>query len=598
MNRKFTLKYDKLYTLCARVLFPALLFLYSLRHIRYGVEWWDTGYNYGNFRFMENMDSMWVFSTYLGNALGRLFTRLPMGDRMLGLNFYTGLLVCLLALGGYFFFTVKLKMPAWLVFAAEMIAVGLCWCPTALLYNYLTYVFLFAGVVCLYVALSEDRRRYFILAGICLGVNVFVRFPNLAEMALIVAVWAYAVIEKKSIKETAAETGWCLLGYLLGAGGVLGYISFRYGFAEYIGAIGRLFGMTGDATDYTLYSMVFYQLQNFVQNFRWMGILLFFTALGTAGFLILPGKYRGLKRTGYVLCVVLVFRLLMNRNMFNMKYSTKMSVFQWAVMLLSVMMILGVITILRRKADSRDKLLCGLSMIVIVITPLGSNNHLYSSINNLFFVAPVALWMLWNYLSALKKEYRLGGRITVSSFPLIAMAVMVMGMLLIQSIGFGFGYVFSESDGGENLHTRIQNSDILNGMYTDETRAKQLESLIAYTQQNNLAGQELILYGQIPALSYYLDMPFAITAWPDLKSYGYDVMKLDLEQAGEKIEAGGKPPVLLLEINYGRYLTAGEDALKTIAEDKKFALLCEFAEDYGYEPVFENSKFMMLRTAK
>ena len=72
-------------------LFSLILFLYPLRHIRYGVEWTDTGYNYGNFLFMDNMDPMWVFSTYLGTALGNLFTKLPFGNYMMGLNFYTGL---------------------------------------------------------------------------------------------------------------------------------------------------------------------------------------------------------------------------------------------------------------------------------------------------------------------------------------------------------------------------------------------------------------------------------------------------------------------------------------------------------------------------
>ena len=128
-------------------IYPLILLLYPLRHIRVGVEWWDTGYNYGNFTYMDRMDPMWLLSTYLGNALGRLFTLLPGGSTMLGLNVYTGLVVSLLALGGYFFFIRKAGLPRTVVFWGELLAVSFCWCPTALLYNYLTYLLMGAGVV-------------------------------------------------------------------------------------------------------------------------------------------------------------------------------------------------------------------------------------------------------------------------------------------------------------------------------------------------------------------------------------------------------------------------------------------------------------------
>ena len=84
-------------------LYPLILLLYPLRHIRVGAEWWDTGYNYGNFTYMDHMDPMWLLSTYLGNAAGHLLTLLPGGGTMLGMNIYTGLFVSFLALGGYFF---------------------------------------------------------------------------------------------------------------------------------------------------------------------------------------------------------------------------------------------------------------------------------------------------------------------------------------------------------------------------------------------------------------------------------------------------------------------------------------------------------------
>lgn len=597
-------------------IYPLILLLYPLRHVRVGAEWWDTGYNYGNFTYMDNMDPMWLLSTYLGNALGRLFTFLPGGDTMLGLNIYTGLMVSLLALGGYFFFTCKVGLPRALTFWGEMIAVSFCWCPTALLYNYLTYVLLGAGVILLYYALSEESGRtwrYLAGAGVCLGLNVLVRFPNLAEAALILAVWAMAVIRRQRLTRTVLQTLQCMGGYLLGLLGGFAVIALRCGIGTYVGSITRLLSMPSEASQYTVYSMVEQQLRNYLQNCIWLGYLAFFMLLGLIVYALLPQKLNRIKNVGYVGCVFCGFYYLMLQNMFNFKYSTKHSAFQWGAFLLTATLAVGLVTIFRKRSSQREKLLCGLGILVILITPLGSNNHLFSAVNNLFLVAPYTLWMLARFLRWLPK--RLTGHrerrgksyyFTVSLFPVKAMLVCILIMITVQGTLFGLGYVFSESDGGENLHTPIENNAVLKGMLTSPERAEVIGTLSAYVRQEGLTGREVILYGNIPSLSYYLQMPFAITAWPDLPSYNYEVMAGDLERLAGEIDGGQRPaPVLLLERRQGAYLTGGEEALAAldlddretarILEDRKLPLLADWIETYKYEVCFENDKFLLFR---
>ena len=201
-------------------LFIVILVFYPLRHIGYGIDFRDTGYNYANFQYMgtEHMDSMWLFSTYLANAVGNWLMKLPRADTMIGMNLYTGLFVSVLALLGYFFCTRKIRMPKALVFMGEMMAISLCWCPTAVLYNYLTYLFFLGSFLLLYCGLLMEtdnfmdeghsmevrcyvlqkrykKQRWMLAgAGALLGMNVLVRFSNLPEAAMIMAVWAYNVI--------------------------------------------------------------------------------------------------------------------------------------------------------------------------------------------------------------------------------------------------------------------------------------------------------------------------------------------------------------------------------------------------------------------
>lgn len=660
------------------MLYPLILLLYPLRHIRVGAEWWDTGYNYANFTYMDRVDPMWLFSTYLGNALGHLFTLLPGGSTMLGLNLYTGLSVSLLALGGYFFFTRRVGLPRTLTFWGEMLAISFCWCPTALLYNYLTYVLLGAGTVLLYEALSGKQQkpcRFFVLAGVCLGINVYVRFSNLAEMAMILAVWAMALIRRQKLGQTVKQTLQCLAGYLLGLGAGFGVIALQYGPQAYVQGIMRLLSMPSEASDYTIYSMVVQQLRNYLQNGIWLGYLALIVALGIliyaplprrgkwikylvytacvlwgfsdlllggtftwksgvklVGFLLVLGlsvydfrRWKRVKDIGYAACIFCGFYYLMMQNMFNLKYSTKLSAFQWGVCLLTATLAAGLVTIFRKKSTEQEKLLCGLGILVLLITPLGSNNHLYASINNLFLVAPYTLWLLVRFLKWLPETASWGGKkragqlnmngvqrteeaggLIIRWFPVKAMLACILLMITLQGVLFGWFYVFSEGDGGENLHTEIANNTVLKGILTSPERAEAINSVSAYVEQEGLAGQEVILYGQIPAMSYYLQMPFAITAWPDLRSYQYGVMEADLEElAGEIDQSGRAKPVLLLEKRQGSYLVGGSGALEAlgvprqniqeIAADRKLQLLADWMDAYGYELAFENEKFLLFR---
>lgn len=589
-----------------RVLYPLILLLYPLRHIRVGVEWWDTGYNYGNFVFMDQMDPMWVFSTYLGNALGNLFTKLPGGDRMLGLNFYTGLMVSLLALMGYFFFLRLKKMPAWVIFLGEFLAVNLCWCPTALLYNYLTYVLMAACWIALYYGVMQEKRRLLVLAGIFLGCNVFVRFPNLAEMGFIVGVWAMGIIRKKKLRQIAAQTGWCVLGYGLGAGGCLAYLSLRYGLKEYVAGITRLLSMPSEASDYSLYSMIYGQISNYIENLKWFGVLVLAMLCGILIFQILPERLVWGKRIVSIVLILGGFAYLAARKIYLFDYTSTRSVFHWAVFFLVAALVIGVLTVFHKNAETGERMLAGMGVLIILITPLGSNNHLYSAFNNLFLIAPFVLWMLGRFLGQLpQKAALLRGKLHFFTFPVKALCVLMLLMLGIQSLLFGWTYVFMESKGGQNLHTKIENNDILKGMYADPEHAQELESISAYANERGLAGREVILYGYIPSMSYYLQMPFALTPWPDLASYHYSVMEEALEQMADGIESGERElPVLLLEVQYGTWIQGGEEAaaalgtapekLTAIREDKKFGLLCGWAEKYDYQVTFQNEKFVIL----
>ena len=137
------------------IVFPIILLLLPLLKINQGVDLTDTPYSLGNYRFFTQSEGVWVLSTFLSNVTGFLLTKLPMGGTMLGMKLYTSLFISAMALLGYRFF--KTKMPTWMAFLGEVAAIGFCWCPTGILYNYMTYFFFLLGAILLFRGLAGSR---------------------------------------------------------------------------------------------------------------------------------------------------------------------------------------------------------------------------------------------------------------------------------------------------------------------------------------------------------------------------------------------------------------------------------------------------------
>ena len=99
----------------------------------------------------------------------------------------------------------------------------------------------------------------------------------------------------------------------------------------------------------------------------------------------------------------------------------------------------------------------------------------------------------------------------------------------------------------------------------------------------------MVLYGQLPALSYYLQMPFAISAWADLPSYQYSVMEEDLSKVYGEASLGEREfPGILVEKAKGELLESGEEIT-----DPKLNLLQKIMKEYNYQLSFENDKFLL-----
>lgn len=593
MNKE---KKDRILRVCKNYIFPLMLLLYPLRHIHWGLDLWDTGYNYANFRYMglDHMDPMWVFSTYLANVAGHFLTLLPGGHTLLFMNLYTGLFVSFLALLAYYFCVKRFGMPAPLVLWGELIAVSLCWCPTALLYNYLTYVLLLVCVLLLYEGLSREKNGLLVLAGVALGANVLTRFSNLPEAALIIAVWAYGIICRKKLLQVLKETGFCILGYVAALGVGLGYIVLRYGLNTYINGISRLFAMTDTATDYKPAAMLYTIFWGYRQNVYWFIRLIYFVLIGLILCFVLPKKFKKVKMLLSAALGVCAVAWLYRRGFCVLRFDEYDAMLRPGILFLMLTFTVCGVRVLQPSVDNKEKLLAGLIFLVSLLTPIGSNNGIFPGINNLFLAIPYVLYCFYRLCR------RADGKGRLSLLPLKAVWGGFLALFLFQSVGFGLGFVFVEAHGAKNIDTKVENNDILRGIYMSAERAEWMNGISSYVREEGLTGREVILYGSIPSLSFYLEMPSAFNPWSDLRSYGQSVMEQALAETEMEAAAGEELPIIILDRACAYNSQDGPAASET--EGKKATtkqeLLWIFMEKWEYEETYSNSKFVLYRTEK
>lgn len=657
--------YRKYQNLIEKGLFPAILFLYPFLIINQGLDVADSTYSLSNFQYFGSMNGTWMVATFLSNAAGWLLMHLPFGETLLGMKCYTTLVQSATALMVYY--GLKKDIAAPLLFLGEFLALGLCWCPSTILYNYLTYFFMAAAILLLYRGLmgagsadelsggvlakegtapAEDgkfafagkQRLCFVTAGVCLGANVAVRMPNVVQAAFILAVWYGIVLicrrrEGKRSERRAGDkaalwqllagvTGWCLLGYIAGFAVPLVLICIRYGVTAYPDMVYTMFAMTDQATDYKPASMVTGMVDDYGKGLYWLAFAGICAA--AAGFAfwarerlygvgenagqqagVFYKKEKAYKitgviiKTGYVLLLLVLLRFYWGRGMFHFRYYQygNGSMYYPAVLFILVTIAAAVYCLFAKRVCAGQKMLAVFVLLQIFLTPLGSNNDLYPIINNLFLAAPFLLWVLWSRFACQRTDG------TAYDFVWRAPAILLLLLVTVQSIGSHANFVFQDGIYGEPRDMCVKMPEKAAGVYTNLENGALLEELSVFMKEEGLTGREVITYGELPGLSYLLDMPPALsTAWPDLKSYRMTEYERDLSALEEKIKAGKEGPVIVVSSPVAAYWSDDGEAIswfgvdmEKMAEDEKQRMLADFVRDYGYTECFGNARYVVYR---
>lgn len=555
-----------------KYVFPLVLLLYPLIGVNAGLDVTDTTYSLANYEFIDTLNPMWLLSTFLGNVTGAIIMNLPGAGTMLGFGIYSSFIISLTALISYYF--LQKYMPGWMIFIGTFMAESLCWCPRVIMYNYMTYMFFTLGALFLVKGIFfwEKQNVDLFIAGLFLGLNVMVRFPNITETALILVLWFYGALTRDDFLNILKKTGTCILGFTTGVAVIFLVISLIYGPGAYFGMIGSLFGMTSGASDYTTSGMISAIIDAYFKTAADMLILIPCIVAGIIMFLIKSERFVWIKKLLFAIGLCIVVKYYFSEGIFTRNYYYYDSIFKAAMMFVIIALTLGVIGICGfLNGNKQEQTLAFLMVMIILITPLGSNNYTYPVINNLFVVAPIALWIMRRLMQ------RLGDR--QLHFTWQSTITMVIIVVLIQGILFHVNFSFVDGADGQKRGETVKTIPKVGSMVTTSYNARTLEELGKYLSDNNLLGTKALLFGGIPGLSYIFDLKPAIdTVWPDLDSYSTEIFDEKLIELSTSDEPY---PVIIV----------GKDMQGYANISDKYDILLDYISNHDYNIDFESERF-------
>ena len=123
--------------------------------------------------------------------------------------------------------------------------------------------------------------------------------------------------------------------------------------------------------------------------------------------------------------------------------------------------------------------------------------------------------------------------------------------------------------------------------------------MVVYAKENRLIDKQVILYGEIPGLSYLLDMPSAIsTTWPDLDSYRMVQFQEDIKTVINHMNE--ERPIVIVSSGVAAYYTEDAGAYEWFGvnpeeygTDMKMEMLRRFLMDYDYQETFSNMRYVV-----
>ncbi len=559
--------------------------IYPLFYIWQGLDFTDAGFSLTNYRWMfeDPVSIETSFRIWLTNILGGLWVHV-FGDSLgvAGYRFAGALVVYATLLLTYQALKASVKkeyLYPGLLFA--MVFIGRS--GFMLNYNTLTAFFYIWGCYYLLGGLNKSKQQYLFLSGAVLGLNTFIRLPNVLGIILGACIIFHGLLNGAPLNRTGRYAAMFLGGFAAALLAVLTTMLFLGHLDSYLASFRETFVMLEETEGHHGTG----RLTGALLDFYKITFIKTVTVTAYAGILLvvlrLIGKYTG-KYTAYVLITLAgILPLIIYNDFYRNWYAM--------VGLIAAVLFLGLALSLVhcRKRERGPAVVTGTgncpallaALIILLIVPAGSADGYVTSVYGMYLAIPLALQGIAGF----------GDRFRIPEFPYRYMVILGFVVLLGLAVTAGYRYTYRDSSQRMDMIYTVKHQK-LKGVFTTRDRALVVGELLEVLPHYVGEGDYLLAYEQIPMVYFLSDTrPYLYGSWPMLYSPGKFQKMLDRAVA-ERPEL----PVIVRargsteKINWprGKTLRGGY----YLVGSRK--IMNQFIEKKDYRKAWENSFFEIL----
>lgn len=534
------------------VIFWFMYFLCYLPFINKGIDVTDTSYyliHYKNIFVAES--NIQEFGMILTNIIGGIIYNLLPNSQLLVLNMLGIFAYCICGvLTWKMLLEYKKNNIIYLgIFASNLLAISFI---KTLNYNVLSSLFFHIGIYLLLEGVFEDKKLNLVFSGFLLGINVYVRFPNLLHLAVGVIFVIKGVQEgdwKARFKEAVTWGIGVFMGVVVGLTISMCFLDSRI----ISNTLKSYFNRVGSSTDVRGIS---YGIKFMVQCMK-----------------------SGLKDTVlYLIIPIILFSMML--KCINKKIVLRLGTFFSAIcgivfqlkgvqrqhslsliyFIVYIVLFVGILYYLKK--DKKFSIICCISLVISIVGVFGSDT--YIQVLSFYSYLPICVSCL---VIAKREENGTPNTYKLFSNMLIA--------FLISIALFGGGQMFLtqvyRDEPYKNLTERMSiEFGPYAGMKTSEKHKRAIESTKKVLAE--FPGEELLFLGDFNAGCVVSDtVSFFSVPWPDLASFTVEAFKEELE---EKTKQGIYPVILLADKDMfsRRDISNKETIIKEYVEKEKYEL--------------------------
>ncbi len=539
--------------------FFLLVFLLQVALIFQGFDLSDEGFlSIFYRRIFSNPDAVsYNFMFWLTGIIGGTWARLfsPLG--LLGIRF-GGVAVNTLTTILCYSLLKKYLNPEYLKIGLLLVVLSLNNDIKVINYNTLSSLFYIIAVYLLFSGLQNGKIINVLAGGFIVGLNVFVRAPNILELGMVLGIFYYSHLNPKEDNKVFRQIAAFLAGFVAAVCVIIMAMYLLGHLKIFIDSIRLLFAMgknepTPSAVQngYGLSRLIFIFWSNNVQSLKYA---LFMSATILGGLYIFNLIRAKVKYGKYiVISIASVFVTLILYLIYThlISHFTILFFITGLILLSSVSMIVS-------NVDSKIKMLLFFGLFFLVTFPLGSSDGIYTAGRYCLWIAlPIitdyllSIAFVNNLLTVTRDNQEFRKKVVFTEGQLIITKKTVIYLLMIAGLYQLFYYPFFDRRSRIQMHYSLEAKN-LSGIYTTKGRAETFNELMRESSKYIKTDDRVLAYDHI-AMYYYATntTPYLSNSLPSV--YSASLFRADLKASSEKNKT--LPAIIMQKIG-----TTGNDS--------------------------------------